>query len=214
MSNNRDIDQASWVGSPDWLVDRTDPAGFGAALGRLAAAAAARPGALAEATTQAGSYSLRAALAAGLLATGNPAPGPVPLPEKDARFADAAWSENPLFYYLRNQHAVAEHYAKRLLAETPVDEQTRAKASFAVGQALDALAPSNNPMTNPAVLKKAFETGGRSLLRGARNLVRDVVESGGRPRQVVPGKFRVGRELAATPGKVVYRNELIELIQY
>jgi polyhydroxyalkanoate synthase len=214
MDDSPSKQQASWVGSPDWVVDRTDPAGFGTAVGKLAAAAAAHPGALAEATIQAGSYSVRAALAAGLLATGNPAPGPVPLPEKDARFADAAWSENPLFYYLRNQHAVAEHYARRLLAETAVDEQTRAKARFAVDQVLDALAPSNNPVTNPAVLKKAFDTGGRSLLRGARNLVRDVVESGGRPRQVVPGRFRVGTELAATPGKVVYRNELIELIQY
>jgi polyhydroxyalkanoate synthase len=214
MDSKPDTGQASWVGSPDWLVDRTDPAGFGAALGRLATAALARPGALAEASIQAGSHSLRAALSAGLLAAGNPVPGPVSLPERDARFADAAWSENPLYYYLRNQHAVAEHYARRVLEETAVDEPTRDKARFAVGQVLDALAPSNNPVTNPAVLKKAFDTGGRSLLRGARNLARDLVESGGRPRQIVPGTFRLGTELATTPGKVVYRNELMELIQY
>jgi polyhydroxyalkanoate synthase len=214
MSSRRDNISSSWVGSPRWLLDRADPAGFGAALARLTSAALAKPSLLADVTARAGADSVRTALAAGLLATGNPVSGPVPLPEKDSRFADPAWSQNPLFYYLRSQHAVAEHYVQRLLDEADLDDGTREKARFALGQLLDAVAPANNPVTNPAVLKKAFDTGGLSLLRGARNLARDVAESGGRPRQVPPGRFRVGQELATTPGKVVYRNELMELIQY
>ncbi len=214
MDNDHDKTEPSWVGLPSWFLDRADPAGLGPALARLTAAAVARPSRLAGIAAQAGADSARTALAAGLLATGNPVSAPVTAPEKDSRFADPAWSQNPLFYYLRSQHAVTEHYVRRLVDEIDLDDGTREKARFALGQVLDALAPSNNPVTNPAVLKKALDTGGQSLLRGARNLARDIAESGGRPRQVPPGRFRVGSELAVTPGKVVYRNELMELIQY
>lgn len=214
MGNDRDDASLTWTASADWIRDRTDPAGLAPALARFARAAVSRPGALADATAQASAHTFRAAVAAGLLATGTPVRGPVPLPESDKRFADAAWSQNPFFYFLRSQHGVSEQFVQRLLDETELDEGTREKARFALGQALDALAPTNNPVTNPAVLKKAIDTGGRSLVRGAQNLARDVAESGGRPRQVSPSAFRVGRDLAATPGNVVYRNEVMELIQY
>ena len=91
---------------------------------------------------------------------------------------------------------------------------TDQKARLAVGFAFDALAPTNFLATNPAAMKRAFETGGASVLRGARNFVGDLAHNGGRPRQVNTAPFELGRNLAATPGKVVFRNDLMELIQY
>jgi polyhydroxyalkanoate synthase len=79
---------------------------------------------------------------------------------------------------------------------------------------VDAAAPTNWLLTNPAALKKALDTGGLSLVRGASNALRDLVANKGMPRQVTPGRFRPGHELAATPGSVVFRNRLMELIQY
>jgi poly(3-hydroxyalkanoate) synthetase len=93
----------------------------------------------------------------------------------------------------------------------PVDD---AKAALATGFLLDALAPTNFLFTTPAALKRALETGGASLTRGARNFVDDLLTNGGRPRQVDTRPFRVGENLAATPGKIVFKNDLMELIQY
>jgi Poly(3-hydroxyalkanoate) synthetase len=89
-----------------------------------------------------------------------------------------------------------------------------AKAALATGFLLDALAPTNFLLTNPAALKRMFETGGASLVAGASHFVDDVLNNNGRPRQVDTRPFRVGENLAATPGKVVFRNDLMELIQY
>jgi polyhydroxyalkanoate synthase len=79
---------------------------------------------------------------------------------------------------------------------------------------LDAMAPTNFLATNPAALKRAFDTGGMSLVLGARNFADDLANNGGRPRQVDTRPFEVGRNVAATPAKVVYRNDLMELLQY
>ena len=76
------------------------------------------------------------------------------------------------------------------------------------------LAPTNFLPTNPAALKRAFETGGASVVAGAGNFVDDLLNNGGRPRQVDTRPFTIGENLAATPGQVVFRNELMELIQY
>jgi polyhydroxyalkanoate synthase len=79
---------------------------------------------------------------------------------------------------------------------------------------IDALAPTNFVPGNPAVMKKALETGGLSLAKGARNFVRDLLTNQGAPRQVTPGAHAVGKDMAVTPGKVVFANDLMELIQY
>jgi polyhydroxyalkanoate synthase len=89
-----------------------------------------------------------------------------------------------------------------------------AKARLATGFLLDAVAPTNFLLTNPAALKRVLDTGGASLASGARNFVDDLVNNGGRPRQVDTRPFKVGENLAATPGKVVFKNDLMELIQY
>ena len=88
------------------------------------------------------------------------------------------------------------------------------KAELALGFLLDASSPTNFLLTNPAALKRAFETGGGSVLSGTRNFLDDLANNGGRPSQVDKRSFKLGTNLAATPGKVVFRNELMELIQY
>jgi polyhydroxyalkanoate synthase subunit PhaC len=135
-------------------------------------------------------------------------------PGKDPRFSDPAWTNNPLFYLVRQQYVLFENFLRDLLAQADLDALTRRKADFALQQMLDAAAPTNWLLTNPVALKKAFETGGLSLVRGANNALRDMATNKGMPRQVTPGQFRPGHELATTPGSVVFRNRLIELIQY
>ena len=139
---------------------------------------------------------------------------PVHVPEGDKRFADPTWSENPAFFALRQGYLAGSQLTSDLLAAGAGDGTDDAKARLATGFLLDALAPTNFLFTNPAALKRVLETGGASLVRGTRNFVSDLLTNGGRPRQVDTGPFRVGKNLAATPGKVVFKNDLMELIQY
>jgi hypothetical protein len=100
------------------------------------------------------------------------------------------------------------------LAAAELDTATRAKAGFAVDLLADALAPTNLLLTNPAALERAFKTGGQSAVAGALNCVDDILHNGGRPRQVDASPFRLGENMAITPSEVVYRNEVMELLQY
>jgi polyhydroxyalkanoate synthase len=138
---------------------------------------------------------------------------PVPVPA-DKRFADRSWSDNPAFFALRQAYQAAARLTGDVLAAGAGDPVADAKAELAAGFVLDALAPTNFLLTNPAALKRAMETGGASLAAGARNFVDDLLRNGGRPRQVDASSFTVGQNLAATPGRVVLRNDLMELIQY
>jgi polyhydroxyalkanoate synthase len=139
---------------------------------------------------------------------------PPGLDPKDRRFSDPAWNGNPFFVAVRLAHAAACRSVLELIDPPGADPLTAKKAHMLASLTLDALAPTNFLPTNPAALKRAFETGGRSLLKGARNFLDDVRTNGGRPRQVDSSSFVYGKNIAATPGKVVYRNDLIELIQY
>jgi polyhydroxyalkanoate synthase len=197
----------------DSAMAELDPAGLGQALGRLAISAAGNPAEFSRSVMEYGLRSAQAAVAAVLRTMGLNHEGPV-RPGPDPRFSDPAWTSNPLFYLVRQQHALLEGFLQDVLATAELDETTRRKADFAVRQLLDAAAPTNWLLTNPVALKKAFDTGGLSLVRGASNLLRDMATNKGMPRQVTPGQFRPGHELAATPGNVVFRNRLIELIQY
>jgi polyhydroxyalkanoate synthase subunit PhaC len=197
----------------DAAMAELDPAGLGEALGKLAMSVAGQPAALSRLAMEYGIRSTQAALAATLRSFGVEQEGPAPVPE-DRRFSDPAWTSNPFFYLLRQQHALLEAFLQDLLIAAELDDTARQKADFALRQVLDAAAPTNWLATNPAALKKAFDTGGLSLVRGASNALRDLTTNKGMPRQVTPGRFRPGHELAATPGSVVYRNRLIELIQY
>jgi polyhydroxyalkanoate synthase len=132
----------------------------------------------------------------------------------DKRFADEAYRSNPLYFLLAQEYLLACELVERLVAISETDEATRSKAGFAAGFLLDALSPSNTLAGNPAAIRKAFDTGGKSIVRGVRNLVDDVRHNGGWPSQVDSTGFEVGVNMAATEGQVVYRSELIELIQY
>jgi polyhydroxyalkanoate synthase subunit PhaC len=190
-----------------------DPAGFGESLLGVAGRALTRPAEVADAFSQFG-YSLArigpAALALWLGAPGEP---PVPV-AADRRFADPAWSGNPAFFSLRQGYLAAGRLVADLLTAGHGDRVSDAKAELAAGFVLDALAPTNFLLTNPAALKRAFDTGGASALAGARNFAADVLGNGGMPRQVDTRPFKLGVNLAATPGKVVFANDLMELIQY
>lgn len=132
---------------------------------------------------------------------------------KDRRFADSAWSDNFLYRGLMQLHLAAEAELDTWLRGTDLSEVDRGRARFVLSLALDALAPSNLPVS-PVAIKRFVETGGASAVAGLRQFVADVRTNGGLPRQVDPEGFRVGRDIAATEGAVVYRNEVLELIQY
>ncbi len=126
----------------------------------------------------------------------------------DRRFTDPAWQSNPFLAGFLEQYLARTEAALALVDESRVPEATRRKARFAMTMLSDALAPSNVPWMNPAVVKEAINTGGTSLVRGLQNFVRDARENGGMPRQVDSSGFELGVNLAATPGRIVYRNEL------
>ena len=133
---------------------------------------------------------------------------------RDKRFADPAWQENPVFFAIGRAYLAAVQLAEGLLAAGRGHPVTDAKARLASDLVLAALAPTNYLATNPAALKRAFDTGGASIMAGTRNFLGDLRDNKGRPRQVDTRPFEIGRNLAATPGKVIFRNDLMELIQY
>jgi polyhydroxyalkanoate synthase subunit PhaC len=136
---------------------------------------------------------------------------------KDARFADPDWSNNPFFDALKQSYLVTSEWAQRMVREAEnLDPHTRHKAEFYVRQIANAVSPSNFVLTNPALLRETFSSNADNLVRGLKMLAEDIEAGGGelRIRQTDPSKFEVGRNLAITPGKVIYENELMQLIQY
>jgi polyhydroxyalkanoate synthase subunit PhaC len=189
-----------------------DPIGLGSSLAKALAGAARRP----VRSIPVGMRLVRDVAGASVSACVRfvRPPGTDDGPRPDARFADPAWRENPFFWAMHQWHTAAARFLDGLVGAADLDATTADRAHFTAGLVAAATAPTNLALTNPAVLKRALETGGISLIRGQRNFVRDVVGNGGWPRQVDRGALRVGKDLAVTPGKVVYRNSLIELIQY
>jgi polyhydroxyalkanoate synthase len=133
---------------------------------------------------------------------------------RDRRFADPAWNENAAYWWVRQMHLLNTRFVHDLLEAAPMPAATKRKASFFADVTLDTLSPTNTLPGNPDAMKRAFETGGLSLVKGLRNFVGDVRKNHGWPSQVDSSSFEVGENLAATPGRVVFRNDLIELIQY
>ena len=208
-------DHAANVLGPESSVFESDSdvADFGRSLGR-AAAADAHPLATAEASARFAADLARIPLVALARFAGADVPPPVPADADDRRFADPTWTENPAFFALRQAYLAAARLTEQLIDAAELDPRTDGKARLAARLMLDAAAPTNFLPTNPAALKRALETGGGSVLRGARNALEDLLYNGGRPRQVDTSPFRLGANLAATPAKVVHRNELMELLQY
>ena len=149
---------------------------------------------------------LWAALASGTRETlASPEPG-------DRRFAAKEWRDNPYYDYLKQSYLLAARYVEDLVEAAQLDAQAKSRARFAARQWIDAMCPANFPATNPDALREAFATRGESLTRGLANLMGDVHKR--RISQTNETAFEVGRNLAVTPGEVVFENELIQLIQY
>jgi polyhydroxyalkanoate synthase len=196
------------------LFTDNDPALLGQALAAAARGAARSPLTGLSLTMQLGQKMQATSMAALSRLAGRPSDGPMPVDPRDKRFADPAWEQNAAFWALRQTYLALRQYGTDLVRAAELEPVHEGKAELAMGFLADAAAPTNFPLTNPAVLKRALETGGLSLVDGWRNFVDDMLHNKGRPRQVDTSPFEVGRNLAATPAKVVYRSDLIEVLQY
>src|SRR6476469_4307078 len=170
---------------------------FGSALARQPGTVARRAGELAREL---------AAIAAG---RSELEPG-----RKDRRFADPAWTGNPLLHRAMQAHLASARTAWELIEDADLEWQDDERIRFTATNIVDALAPSNLPVVNPLSLKAAIDTGGRSALTGIRRMLRDLATPPRVPSMVEPDAFTVGDDLAATPGAVVFRTDVFELIQY
>ena len=135
----------------------------------------------------------------------------------DRRFRDAAWEENVIFDYIKQSYLLTARWLQTTVSNVEgLDPKTAAKVDFYTRQFADALAPSNFVMTNPEVLRETLQTGGENLLRGLNNLLSDLERGNGelKIRMSDADAFTVGEDLATTPGKVVFQNDLMQLIQY
>src|ERR1043165_4327579 len=143
---------------------------------------------------------------------------PVIAPAKqDKRFRDEAWTENPVFDYLKQSYLLMSRYAEASVRGMQgIDPQAHKKAQFFTRQFVNALSPTNFVITNPAVLKETMESGGTNLVHGLRNLVEDLERGNGRlsMKMVDLEAFRLGEDIANTPGEIVFQNDLMQLIQY
>ena len=147
-------------------------------------------------------------------ALGYDSPGPIAITRGDKRFSDPAYQQNPAYFLLAQQYLLFSQLVTELLDTAAVSGSREAKARFAANFLVDALAPTNTLAGNPAAIRKAFDTGGLSIVKGLRNMADDLRHNGGWPSQVDKSGFEVGVNMAATAGSVVYRSDLIELIQY
>lgn len=133
---------------------------------------------------------------------------------KDKRFQDPAWRTNPLYRGAMQYYLAVQKGMEGWLDDLDLDELEKARASFVTKMILDSAAPTNALAGNPSAIKKAFETGGGSLLKGLKNAYDDITQNDGIVSQVDKRPFKVGENLATSPGDVVHRTEMMELIQY
>ncbi len=130
----------------------------------------------------------------------------------DKRFAGEEWQKSRLHQFLKESYLINARYVNDLIERASVDEKTRGRLRFFARQIMDALSPANFLATNPSSLRVTLESGGDNLAKGIRNLLDDMGK--GRISMTDEKAFEVGRDLAITPGAVIFENELIQLIQY
>jgi polyhydroxyalkanoate synthase subunit PhaC len=153
----------------------------------------------------------RLAVEAGRIAAGRSSIEP---PRRDWRFADATWRGNPGYRRVMQLYLAWCGEMDDLVASADLGWRDAERAKFVMSILTSAAAPTNTLAGNPAALKRTFETGGANLLRGTRQRIDDLRHNGAMPAQIKRGHFTVGGDLAATPGAVVHRDEVCELIQY
>jgi polyhydroxyalkanoate synthase subunit PhaC len=148
---------------------------------------------------------------------GDGAPSVIEEPKGDRRFKDDAWRENEVFDFIRQSYLLSSRFFTDVVQKTDgLDAKTAQKVDFYTRQFVDAMSPANFVMTNPEVLRRTAETGGANLLKGLSNLLTDMERGKGklRIRMTDDTKFKVGENIAVTPGKVVFQNDLMQLVQY
>jgi polyhydroxyalkanoate synthase subunit PhaC len=133
---------------------------------------------------------------------------------RDRRFTDPGWAGNPVLRRVLQAYLAAAQAAEGVVASAGLDEADSARVGFALTNLIDALAPSNNPLLNPAAVKAAVDTGGGSTVAGVRNFISDMAVAPRVPSMVEADAFEVGVDLGVTPGSVVLRTPVFELIQY
>ncbi len=175
-----------------------------AALGRLLQRVVVEPSVAAATVLDAAHQLVEVAVGRSDL---TPAPG-------DKRFTHAAWTSNPLYHRLLQAYLIGASAMRSLVDEVDLDPKSRERARFAVSLVTEAAAPTNTLAGNPSALAKALETRGGSLVSGLRHFARDVRDNGAMPSTVDTRPFTIGENLAVTPGEVVHRSDVFELIQY
>jgi polyhydroxyalkanoate synthase len=145
--------------------------------------------------------------------TPDPAPADSPAARKDRRFADPAWQSHPFYDIMRQGYLLTADYLTRLADSVDgVDPKQKEQIRFATSGMIDALSPSNFPLTNPIVMQKTMETGGENLIKGFQHMLADMDK--GQLTHTDGSQFEVGKNIAATPGKVIHETPLYQLIQY
>lgn len=132
--------------------------------------------------------------------------------EEDKRFAADAWRSDPRFDFVRKSYAAYATFLQQAVESAPVDDKTKAQARYGVRQFVDAMSPSNFFFTNPEAMQLAIESGGQSVVQGMGLFLDDLAK--GRISTTDESAYEIGRNIAATPGSVVFENDLIQLIQY
>lgn len=142
-------------------------------------------------------------------------PEPVAAPAKgDRRFSDPAWTDEPVYDFIKQSYLLAARQLQEFVAAAPVTDEVRTQVDFVSRQLTNALSPTNFAQTNPAVARRTIESGGLNLMTGLSNLLEDVSTGQGLIQRRAPNDFELGVNIAATPGAVVFKNDLMELIQY
>lgn len=145
------------------------------------------------------------------------APPAIAADPRDKRFADPEWSQNQFFDFLKQAYLLTAQWGEKLVKDADgVDPHTKAKAEFYVKQISNAISPSNFVLTNPELLRETLSSNAENLVNGMHMLSEDIEAGHGnlKIRQSDPSNFEVGRNLALTPGKVIFQNDLMQLIQY
>jgi polyhydroxyalkanoate synthase len=145
-------------------------------------------------------------------------PAPVVTPAKgDKRFADPVWSDNPVFDVIKQSYLVTSNWLNALVSDTPgVDPMNKRRVEFFMKMLTDAFSPSNFLVSNPAALREAMATHGESLLRGMENFAEDLERGGGQLAisQTDYDMFKIGENVATAPGKVIFQNDILQLLQF
>ncbi len=139
---------------------------------------------------------------------------PVEPDAKDKRFTDEAWKTNPFYRMYLQTYVTWQQSLNAFINDADLDKKDADRARFVLSLFADTVAPTNTLLGNPAAMKQMYETGGASLVKGLTHMLEDLANNGGMPSQVDMKAFQVGKDLGISPGAVVFKNEVLELIQY